>query len=56
MTMNVSSSDIGNATAGMIVSRTRPRNRNTTKTTSTKAMSNVVVTSLTEFSILIARL
>ena len=36
----------GMATIGMIVARTLPRNRNTTSTTSTKAMPSVFCTSV----------
>ena len=45
-TTNVSSSDSGRATAGMIVSAARPRNRKMTSTTRMKAMTSVSWTSL----------
>jgi hypothetical protein len=46
ITTNVSSSDSGSATAGMIVSAARPRKRKITSTTRTKAMTSVSWTSL----------
>ncbi len=53
--MKVRRSESGSATAGMSVSATRPRKTKITATTRTKAITSVVVTSSTEWTIVSER-